>query len=179
MDKVIQRNYSTQIQTAIVRLIVLVIALFLAQRILARPLATLSWPTTEGIIISSDVIKTKGASPGDDPDSWHPQVRYRYFINGAEYLSDRIEVFNIANGNTSRFAEKAVSRYPPGMQVKVYYYPEYPAFAVLEPGIPDNDLLALFAFLLGLITLGVIALYSIIDLLKILNILRRVKPGGH
>jgi hypothetical protein len=155
-------------QTVIVRLVILGVSLFSLQRLLVRPVASLSWPITKGVFISSEVIFTKAVSPGDDFDAWHPHVLYRYSVNEAEYLSDRIETFNTANGNTDRFSQQIVSRYPPGMQVDVYYYPEDPGFSVLEPGFPNNDPILLIMFLMGLIMLGGLALSSVIELLKIL-----------
>lgn len=155
-------------QTVIVRLVILGVSLFSLQRILVRPVASLNWPITKAVIISSEVVFTEGVSPGDDPDSWHPHVLYRYSVNETEYISDRIETFNIANGNTDRFSQQIVNRYPSGMKVDVHYYPEDPGFTVLEPGFPNNDPLLLIMFLMGLIILGGLALSSVIELLKIL-----------
>jgi hypothetical protein len=50
------------------------------------------------------------------------------------------------------YAEAIVARYPVGQMVTVYYTPDDPAKAVLEPGL---SLKAFFTLSLGLVFLGV------------------------
>lgn len=170
MEKIPKKVSARKIREIIVRIFILIVVLFLLQRILLRPVASLGWPITNGEIITSEVVFTKGSSPGDDSDSWRPYVLYRYSVDEKEYSSDRIETYNFANGNTDHFSQKTISRYPKGMQVDVHYYPEDPGFAVLEPGIPLNDPLPLIMFIMVLIILVCIALFSILEIIKSLKV---------
>lgn len=82
-----------------------------------------SWPTTEGKITYS-ALRSEGA-----PGLW-----YEYRVQGTRYVAE----FYRVGGNATPFASvaKAASeRYPEGRAVKVYYNPNDPSEAVLEPGV--------------------------------------------
>jgi hypothetical protein len=125
------------------------------------------WPTTEGIVISSKVAE----SGFSDNAAWHPYVSYRYSVRGKEYISEDIEVIRVNNGNTDYYARQVVERYPVGRRVKVYYVHDNPAMALLEPGVPDNDI---FASALLLVIGGVGLFFLLASLLGALGLARRL-----
>ena len=123
---------------------------------LPEVIASANWPAIEGVIIFSEVHE---GCCGEYHEGWWPSVSYRYSVDGREYISDNIEVTDFSIGNIGYFARQVIQRYPVGECVKVYYNPENPAIAVLEPGVPDNDggiwLILMFAVIcMGVVLLG-------------------------
>ena len=94
------------------------------------------WPSTTGKVISAEVKRT---SDGEGGDLYKPKVRYRYQVDDKPYQSSRI-TFKLPNpldnmfGGDQRLAEEAVRRYAIGREVTVYYQPNRPKKAALEPG---------------------------------------------
>lgn len=85
-----------------------------------------SWPIADGKIFHSS---TRVAPGGHRAQLW-----YEYHVNGTRYVAENFRV----GGNTSPFedvAKGAAARYPNGRAVKVYYNPNYPSEAVLDPGV--------------------------------------------
>ena len=143
------------------------LGLFFGIGILHLPMAvaSLSWPTVEGLIISSEVYE---GCCGEYSEGWWPEVSYGYSVGETAYVSDKVEILDVGDSSTSYFAQQVILRYPVGKQVMVYYNPEDPSMAVLEPGIPDNHyLFSLF--------LAVIALAPILLILGLLGSLGVVK----
>jgi hypothetical protein len=93
---------------------------------------SLQWPSTEGVIFSSEVITDHGKS--DDADPRHTAaITYGYSVDGYEYTGERVSVA----GQTFLDKNKAgnlVRRYKKGLRVKVHYDPKTPHVSVLEPG---------------------------------------------
>jgi hypothetical protein len=91
------------------------------------------WPATTGTIIDADVSRSmREDSDGDDHYSYSPRVRYTYKVIDAEYTGNKI-TFGFSQGYGSETkAQQALTKYPVGKQVAVYYDPADPASAVLE-----------------------------------------------
>ncbi len=100
-----------------------------------------SWPTVQGVVLSSEVREVRG-----DDVSYRPVVRYRYTYRGKTYTSDRIWVGGSLSGS-NYWAQKVVSRYTPGSPVPVRVRPGDPSFSVLETGFVPT---ALFFLVFGL-----------------------------
>lgn len=81
----------------------------------ARARASLSWPSTQGVVLSD----LKGNSK---------KVRYVYAFEGRSYQSTRERVFS------AQFMKVAERVYTPGDAVTVYVNPADPSFSVLQPG---------------------------------------------
>lgn len=104
-------------------------------------LASREWPSTSGRIIRSEVfVDDEGATA---------LVTYEYSVNGVSYGQSRIGSGNYGDARPSR----SVERYPKDKEVLVYYNPEDPGSALLEPGIDVYALTGLF--LMGAIVAGV------------------------
>lgn len=98
-----------------------------------------SWPTTEGTIYSSEVIKSS---------RYVPKVVYTYNVDTNAYSSEKIQLKDMAQYKKKEDAEKVASKYPVDAKVKVYYNPDKFDEAILEPGIKGEHI---FMFLIGLI----------------------------
>ena len=98
-----------------------------------------SWPTAEGTIITSEVVKHS---------KYVPQIIYTYTVDTIDFSSERISLTPTAQYKYKDDAAKVTSKYPVNAKVKVYYDPNRFDFALLEPGIKGVHI---FMFLLGLI----------------------------
>ncbi len=85
---------------------------------LASPL----WPTVTGEIIEVDARRQSRTT--------NFGVRYRYTIDGRAYEGDRIWYSRVGRQSASTLNE----RYDEGDAVEVYYDPDDPARAILQPG---------------------------------------------
>ena len=90
------------------------------------------WPATEGTILNHRFVAQKFKEyDGDFYTSVEVQIRYQYAVNGISYTSKSINSLDTPfNLYPSRYAY----RYPVGGEVIVYYNPNNPSEAVLEPG---------------------------------------------
>ncbi len=101
-----------------------------------------NWPAVPGTITVSQVA----ISTDDDGTTYSADVQFKYVVNDRWYTADTVNFGEYGSGNRSR-AEKIVARYPPGSQVTVYYNPDNPGTAVLEPGVTWGSY---FGFLMSL-----------------------------
>lgn len=103
-----------------------------------------SWPTVSGEVVASDVAGTRAI---------HPNISYRYQVNGKEYsgVSD-IGMPGFGNRRSRmETAETIVHDYPPGTIVTVHYNPDDPAQSTLSHGLEYGPALQImFGFLLYL-----------------------------
>src|SRR5262245_6576768 len=87
--------------------------------------STRAWPTVEGTVLRCGA---KAAGEG----RFIPCVRFAYRVAGKSYVGQRIRT---GLPLTSRDqAAASAARYQIGARVTVYYCPQHPAEAVLEPG---------------------------------------------
>jgi tetratricopeptide (TPR) repeat protein len=121
---------------------------------LKKAMASKNWSTTVGKVISSEVIRdTSGKRP-----IYIPKVFYEYSVTGNKYSSNEVSIGHW-DSSSPKGAQKIVNRYPTGKDVIVYYDPDNPEDAVLEPGtsIGDYTLILFGAIFIGaglLIILG-------------------------
>ncbi len=90
--------------------------------------ASLQWTETSGTIISSTVEKYVGAHK---KSKYLAEVEYIFSVNGSEYKADTIRFGTMA----SLLAGELSETYSEGKTVKVFYNPNDPNIAVLEPGV--------------------------------------------
>ncbi|MCK4829599.1 DUF3592 domain-containing protein [bacterium] len=88
-----------------------------------------NWPSVDGIVISS-LVGERIDLEGDVV--YTAVVTYQYSVNGLSYVSHRIAPGSETYGS-SRSAKVKADQYPEGMIVKVYYDPDSPDKALLEP----------------------------------------------
>ena len=94
-----------------------------------RAYASTGWPDTEGVITSSKIGKSYAVRGG----SLHSAlVTYQYDVEGKDYMGS---VIGYPPRRGSRHeAEQKLSKYTIGTAVRVFYHPDNPGIACLEPG---------------------------------------------
>ena len=97
--------------------------------------ASLSWPTSEGIVTRSEVEQR---SDNEGGRTYRPSIRYDYIVNGKQYTGNKY-CFGVNCSSESQRAKKIVVEYHVGSTVKVYYSPSLPEKSVLVPG-PNNSI---------------------------------------
>ncbi|MHA2318530.1 MAG: DUF3592 domain-containing protein [Candidatus Hodarchaeales archaeon] len=106
-------------------------------------IASRSWRTTDGEIITSEIRK-KGTSTSGV--SSYPVIEYTYNVDEQEYKSDRLKVgIQTISSTGSTWPEDMINKYHLQKIVKVYYSARKPENAVLEPGIN----LRIYGFTIG------------------------------
>ncbi|MFC1452945.1 DUF3592 domain-containing protein [Verrucomicrobiota bacterium] len=95
------------------------------------------WPKVRGRIESASVAARRagsGAGRRSHPSrSYGASIVYTYQVEGTTYTCDRVFFGNYRSDRPDH-AEAQKARYPPGREVDVYYDPDRPEVAVLEPG---------------------------------------------
>ena len=109
--------------------------------------ASARWPTAAGIVTNSGVIEEAIEDKRNDDKSFiHKTYRYQVDLRYAYQIGKRDFVGTSASwGWTAVYglrelAEKAASQYRQGQSVTVYYDPEQPGNAVLEPDSRQGSL---------------------------------------
>lgn len=92
-------------------------------RVLARSNKIKSWPVTKGTI--------EQASPSSEANDLLPHIEFSYQAKGNTYQC----VFRFPEGThpLPEFNQAYLDKYPVGKEVEVYYDPEKPETATLEP----------------------------------------------
>lgn len=122
--------------------------------------SSLTWPSTTGKVISSSTLTRK---IGTRHSTRHKaDIIYSYQINDNKFIG---EIINWGYGYSKQIekSEAIVNKYPEGKTVEVYYNPNDPKNAVLEPGLTVNS----YKNVLG----GIVFM-----LIAILIIFRKKKP---
>jgi Protein of unknown function (DUF3592) len=98
-----------------------------------RQIRAQNYPTTAGVVTHSAV-----EGHGGRHSNYRPNVQYKYAVAGVTYSCNRYRF-----GDVYAFEGKAhqiVGEHPVGTQVRVYYNPDDPADALLQPGVDGGDL---------------------------------------
>ncbi|MBI4979973.1 DUF3592 domain-containing protein [Candidatus Woesearchaeota archaeon] len=118
---------------------------------LEKGLQSKSWLTTEGQVINSKVSQEFQSSGG----YWYkPEIVYTYSVEGNNYSSNFVTVEPVCYNNPQK-PTKIVNLYPSGTKVTVYYSPNDPSVAVLEPGAKSGGyvitVVGIIFFLIGIL----------------------------
>jgi Protein of unknown function (DUF3592) len=124
-----------------------------------------AWPRVSGEVV--DIRPVWSSSPRAGKAYW-PTIHYRYSVGGRTFLGDRVS-FRPTYGRAE--AENAVSRFPAGAPVSVWYRPRDPGTSVLEPSTCRTGLTMIF-----LVPSAVVALALALFCLAILLLVS--KPRG-
>lgn len=130
----------------------------LGVRLIARGVASRSWPTAEGSVLGA-AVEREPASVGPGGRAYHlfsPAVEYEYEVRGERYSCSTVSAADMSTTNAAR-AERIAERYAPGSRVTVYYNPRRPGQAVLEPGAAAGAWLPL------LVGAGMFAISAVLD----------------
>jgi hypothetical protein len=96
------------------------------------------WPATQGEIIASSVR----ADTDEDGTTYHADVTFSYVVEDHRYSSETVSFGQYGSSNR-KHAEEIVRTYQPGEKVPVYYNPDEPKTAVLEPGVTTSSYMVL------------------------------------
>ena len=91
--------------------------------------ASVAWPTTEGEIMAAEMTGNRG-----DSTTYGAKIIYAYELGKTGFSGDKVSLGDYSSSN-SEHAREILRRYPIGKKVLVYYNPEDPSEAILEPGI--------------------------------------------
>ncbi|MDR3466012.1 MAG: DUF3592 domain-containing protein [Xanthobacteraceae bacterium] len=118
--------------------------------------ASASWPTAAGTITVSEAIAFQNTET-DDPGRETVTTQYRvdiaftYKVGGQEYHSDTWKWGWTRIYGGPEQPQAIAAAYPVGKRVQVFYDPNEPSTAVLEPGNPQGSLVQLvFGLVFGL-----------------------------
>jgi hypothetical protein len=92
------------------------------------------WPTVPGKIVSSELESETERHNRKPITTYAAAIRYAYEVDGKAYESDQIQLGGTSETSQPGEFERMVKRYPEGKRVTVYYDPDDPATATLEPG---------------------------------------------
>ncbi|NHR07830.1 DUF3592 domain-containing protein [Chromobacterium haemolyticum] len=94
-----------------------------------------AWPSVAGKIVSSEV-DWRHARGGDSSDrrEFRAVVHYEYLVAGSVRHAERLRFPNPGYAGSDQQALEIVQRYPAGQAVQVFYNPQNPEEACLEPG---------------------------------------------
>ncbi len=123
---------------------VLCVAAYIKTRRLAN--ASLRWPTAAGTVTHCDIVEEIIEDKRDDDDKsavrsavrrvhhrYQVDLRYAYKIGKRDFIGTETNWNGATIYGLREVAEKAAAPYRPGQNVTVYYDPEQPGNAVLEP----------------------------------------------
>jgi hypothetical protein len=91
-----------------------------------------AWPTVDGVITRSSVEHSSSARTAT---VYYLNVQYRYSVGEQSYTGDNVTPRLSATMSLVEANDLISGRYAVGQQVKVYYDPQNPSDAVLQPGI--------------------------------------------
>lgn len=130
--------------------------LWLLRRMRALGAASRKWPSTSGVVTSSEVAtyKTKVG------DRFMAKVAYDYNVRDTSYVGDQLRFGNYAGARAR--AEADAARYKVGTPVEVHYDPAKPQTSVLEPGADAFSTGGLVLAITGGLLLAVTALVAYI-----------------
>jgi Protein of unknown function (DUF3592) len=94
-------------------------------------LASTSWPTVQGEIVSLDM----GIDNTTRGPRYTPKVRYRYRVAGKDYESSRIDMTSQRKFYSQAAADAVLLAYRINGPVAVHYDPRRPEKSLLKPGV--------------------------------------------
>lgn len=103
-----------------------------------HPRTIAAWVRTSGTIVTSETETYTDSSASTSRSGrkmYNAVIEFSYQVDGQEYRGTKgaTDTVNITIGNAKAKAQEEVARYPVGMKVDVYYNPENPTQASLEP----------------------------------------------
>jgi K+-transporting ATPase c subunit len=104
---------------------------------------SISWPTTDGVIVSS-TLKSKDGNRSirgnSTRETYYADALYRYQVGNNENISNVIAIGDYTSSSNALHHQKIVKKYPTNSVVRVHYNAINPSQSVLEPGIRKEAL---------------------------------------
>jgi len=97
------------------------------------------WPQVTGEVTKSEVTqRTRRHKNGKTIKVYSAKVHYQYTTDGKPYNNQSVMLADRQEANIQAAIEK---QYPVGKKFNVYYNPENPSDAVLEPGLTTDHII--------------------------------------
>ncbi len=90
-----------------------------------------SWPSVQGTIIKSEVLRFDNRS-----SAYSFMVTYQYELNGKEYQNNRVALWTISS---EEHCNRLLEQFPQGKSVPIYYPPNEPSKPILVTGPPWHN----------------------------------------
>jgi hypothetical protein len=135
------------------------VAFYFGKPILDKAKASESWPTVQGQVIKSELESHHDKKK----TTYSALVIYKFEADGEDYEGDEVWFGQYSSSDRSAM-QKLVKEYPVGKDVTVYYSPDDPTQAVLQPGAFTSSYMV---YGIGLLFFGIGCLLVIIPLLKL------------
>jgi hypothetical protein len=113
--------------------------LFRSVRALLRGLGSRSWPSTDGRVVASRVVRKLDS---DDQEVWRETLRYAYSVAGTPYRGRRRRFGVPAALDWNDAGQSPLRR---GDRVAVIYHPSRPAVSALHRGVSPFAVLPMLA----------------------------------
>lgn len=112
--------------------------------------ASASWPKTSGVVKESSVASQRSSSRFGrraskrkrNRKTYRAEICFQYEVEGRQYLSEQISAAGNSYSSAAR-ANRIASKYSKGKQVDVFYNPNDPTIAMLEPGVTGGSFIIL------------------------------------
>lgn len=132
-------SHTIAIIAAVVFLVIAALATAGVFMTLAQSRRSRSWPTVQGKITRSEITEDVSHNTDDDGrDStttmYGVKLAYDYVVGGGAHVGTRLYWADGIKVSGDGPARKVTEKYPVGRDVTVYYQPNDPATALLEPG---------------------------------------------
>jgi hypothetical protein len=128
-------------------------------KIYKSSIASPTWPSVTGEVLTSAVAKGCGKRKG-----YFLQITYAYVVNEKRRTNDRISYTDHFCSGSRAAAESIAAKYRPGASMQVYYDPQDPSDSVLnrgtQKGVWDFALLTIFLLPISLAGLMMHSVYG-------------------
>lgn len=121
---------------------------------------TLSWPMAKGEIVETNVV-TAGGEDGNS-ENYKLVITYNYTVDEVTYISDQYGLTSEITSFAREPLEKKAETLPAGQKISVYYNPDNPETAVLDPGTDSAQW-----FLMGSAVVGGLGLCALLLLIAL------------
>lgn len=134
-------------------IVVGILSILIGAQTMAGALASRDWPMVNGVVVETriDTEISSSGSGGASSRTYRPIIIYEYAVEGVSHSAQRVAFGEYATGDPAD-AEKVRDTYPKGEPVQVFYDPDSPEDAVLEPGLHG---IPWFFIALGLVFAGI------------------------
>ena len=120
------------------------------------------WPSVQGKVIDAHLEESKSTDTEDFTSvNYRPSVTYQFEVNGQTYKASKTGV--IAVNYDQKTAQKKLDAFPVGSALTVYYNPEKPEDALLNPSKGTSNIF----LIIGIVALVVSCAFSTIWIVQL------------